>query len=97
MPTTSALHCPNQLSVTRFESRLPSLDRWGHGSSGIPRFLRHRPRNGWRKRVQEQSVSPRNHIIRVREEQPSLLRQGVEIGLFGTYMLIFMASLWMLG
>lgn len=95
MPTTSALHLPNQLSVTRFESRLPSLDRWGH-HSGNHRFLRHRPRNGWKKRGQEQAA-PARVVARVREEQPSLLRQGVEIGLFGTYMLIFMASLWMLG
>lgn len=89
MPTTSALHCPNQLSLTRFESRLQSLDRWGHGSSANARLLRKRPRNGWKKRPQASA--------RVHEEQPSLLRQSIEIGLFGTYMLIFMASLWLLG
>lgn len=94
MPTTSALHCPNQLSVTRFESCLPSLDRWGHGSSSNTRFLRRRPRNGWKRREQ---LAPRRPIVRGCEEQPSLLRQSVEIGLFGTYMLIFMASLWLLG
>ncbi|MBX3168905.1 MAG: hypothetical protein KF760_15960 [Candidatus Eremiobacteraeota bacterium] len=93
MPTTSALHCPNQLSVTRFESRLPSLDHWGQGSSGTIRFLRHRPRNGWKKRGKKQAAPQRL----VASEQPSLLRQSIEIGLFGAYMLIFMASLWMLG
>lgn len=96
MPTTSALHLPNQLSVTRFESCLPSLDRWGH-HSGHNRFLRHRPRNGWKKRSQEQAAAPRVATRRRQEQQPSLLRQSVEIGLFGTYMLIFMASLWILG
>ncbi len=95
MPTTSALHLPDQLSVTRFELRLPSLARWGH-HSGDNRFLRHRPRNGWKKRGQAQAT-PARVMARAREEQPSLLRQGIEIGLFGTYLLIFMASLWMLG
>lgn len=95
MPATTALHCPNQLSLTRFESRLQSLDRWGQGSNNA-RFLRRRPRNGWKKRGQEQTL-PARSTARVREEQPSLLRQSVEIGLFGTYMLIFMASLWLLG
>ena len=96
MSATTALHCPNQLSLTRFESRLQSLDRWGHGSSANARFLRRRPRNGWKKRAQEQ-VLPQRASTRVHEEEPSLLRQSIEIGLFGTYMLIFMASLWMLG
>jgi hypothetical protein len=95
MSTTSALHCPSQFSVTRFESCLQPLDRWGQGSSSS-RLLRRRPRNGWKKRALEQAA-PARQVTRLREEPPSLLRQSVEIGLFGTYMLIFMASLWMLG
>lgn len=96
MPTSAlALHCSNQLSATRFESPLQSLDRWGHGSSN-PRFLRRRPRNGWKKRDLEQAAAVRS-APRVRPAQPSLLRQSLEVGLFGTYMLIFLASLWMLG
>ncbi|MBS2038416.1 hypothetical protein JST97_25785 [bacterium] len=95
MPTTAlALHCSNQLSATRFESPLQTLDRWGHGSSN-PRFLRRRPRNGWKRRGLEQAISAKPQ--RVRPAQPSLLRQGLEVGLFGTYMLIFLASLWVLG
>lgn len=95
MSTTSALHCPNQFSVTRFESHLQPLDRWGQGSSSS-RILRQRPRNGWKKRPTDRVAQPRP-VLRSREETPSLLRQSVEVGLFGTYMLIFMASLWMLG
>ncbi|MFN8612396.1 MAG: hypothetical protein U0931_32925 [Vulcanimicrobiota bacterium] len=96
MPTSAlALHCSNQLSVTRFESPLQPLERWGHGSSNH-RFLRRRPRNGWKRRSVEQ-VIPARPAPRVRPAQPSLLRQSMEVGLFGTYMLIFLASLWMLG
>lgn len=97
MPT-SALHYQNQLSVTRFESRLESLDRWGHGSSNNARFLRRRPRNGWKKRGLESCLPalarPQPRPVEV---EPSMLRQSVEVGLFGTYLIIFLACLWMLG
>jgi hypothetical protein len=91
-----ALHCSNQIAATRFESPLQSLDRWGHGSSS-PRFLRRRPRNGWRRRGLEQALPARPVAARPRPAQPSWLRQSLEVCLFGTYMLIFLASLWMLG
>ncbi len=91
-----ALHCSNQIATTRFESPLQSLDRWGHGSSNA-RFLRRRPRNGWKRRGLEQALPVRPTAPRAQPAQPSLLRQSVEVGLFGTYMLIFLASLWMLG
>jgi len=97
MPT-SALHYQNQLSATRFESRLESLDRWGQGSSNNTRFLRRRPRNGWKKRGLESCLPV---LARAQSRpvgvEPSMLRQSVEVGLFGTYLLIFLASLWMLG
>jgi hypothetical protein len=106
---TNALHFQNDLSVTRFESRLESLGRWGSGSN--PRFLRRRPRNGWRKRDFESQLQAQTSrectpvvlsqaitriTMRVRKSD-SMLRQGLEVGLFGTYLLIFLASLWMLG
>ncbi len=97
--TAQALHFQNHLSSTRFESRLESLDRWGSGSK--PRFLRRRPRNGWKKRSFESQFLAKpaaGNSPRVRKaDSVSMLRQGLEVGLFGTYMLIFMASLWMLG
>lgn len=81
-----------QMSVARFESPTPSLDRWGHGSN--PRFLRRRPRNGWRRRDFRGQLPGRSA-----ERQPSRSwwRQGIEAGLFGTYFVVFLASLWMLG
>jgi hypothetical protein len=94
--TTHALHFQSHLSSTRFESRLESLDRWGSGSN--PRFLRRRPRNGWKKRSFESQVPVRSAARPSRQASKvdSLLRQSLEVGLFGAYMLIFMASLWML-
>ena len=95
---TSALHYQNQLSATRFESRLVSMDHWGHGSSNNARFLRRRPRNGWKKRSLESclpaAARPQPRPVEV---PSSVLRQSVEVGLFGTYLIIFLASLWMLG
>jgi len=90
--TAHALPCQNHLSQARFESRVESLDRWGRGSN--PRFLRRRPRNGWKRRTFDATLCA---YVPVLPERPSLLRQSLEVGLFGTYMLIFMASLWMLG
>ena len=95
---TSALHYQNQLSATRFESRLESMDRWGHGSSNNARFLRRRPRNGWKKRGLESCLPAATRPqLRPNEVPSSVLRQSVEVGLFGTYLIIFLASLWMLG
>lgn len=97
MITAHALHFPHQqksLAMTRFESRLETLDRWGTGSN--PRFLRRRPRNGWKRRNFASQLPSRPRTSDDFKAN-SLLRQSVEVGLFGTYMLIFMASLWMLG
>lgn len=97
MMTVHALHFPNQqksLALTRFESRLESLDRWGSGSN--PRFLRRRPRNGWKRRCFASQLPLKAKPVQPKKRD-SLLRQSLEAGLFGTYMLIFMASLWMLG
>lgn len=80
-----------QMSVARFESSLTSLDRWGHGSN--PRFLRRRPRNGWRRRSLESQMKSSQRASQFR----SVLRQGVEAGLFATYFVVFLASIWMLG
>lgn len=90
----------NHMTVTRFESTPPGLDRWGAGSN--PRFLRRRSRSPWRKRsfANEQSgVRSRCRLISsaCKKAEPSILRQGLEVGLFGTYFLVFLASLWMLG
>lgn len=90
----------NHMTVTRFESTSPGLDRWGTGSN--PRFLRRRSRSPWRKRsfASGQSVAKsrcRPLSSACKKAEPSILRQGLEVGLFGTYFLVFLASLWMLG
>ncbi len=77
-------------SISRFESRLESLGRWDCGSN--PRFLQRRPRQSWRRRSLDSQF---NRSTQKRKE--SWIRQSVDIGLFATYFLVFLASLWMLG
>lgn len=88
----SAIAVQSDLSVSRFESRIATLDRWGRGSN--PRFLRRRPRDGWRRRTLDSQL---RQVAPSQEKGDSMLRQGLEVGLFGTYLLVFLACLWMLG
>lgn len=88
----------NYLTIDRFESTLPRLDRWGSGSN--PRFLRRRSRQAWRRRSlfsEQGAASSKVSSSRRKQSDVSFLRQGLEVGLFGAYFLVFMACLWMLG
>ena len=89
----------NQMTIARFESACPRLDRWGSGSN--PRFLRRRSRQAWRKRCLSADtglvLSPKVSASRRKTSDVSLVRQGLEAGLFGAYLIVFLACLWMLG
>lgn len=74
-------------AISRFESRLESPNRWGSGSN--PRFLQRRNRKNWRQRKFESHVSSA-------ASGESWWKLGLETGIFATYFLLFLGSLWML-
>lgn len=87
--TATAFH------LARFEQGCTPLYR----HEGNPRFLRRRPRNGWRRRDMRSLTAQAgtSEKTSLRSEFKLLLREGLEVSLFGTYFLVFLASLWLLG
>jgi hypothetical protein len=87
--TATAFH------LARFEQDCTPLYRCDNN----PRFLRRRPRNGWRRRDRRSLTAQSDRCERasLRSELRLLLKEGLEVSLFATYFVVFLGSLWLLG